>query len=62
LTSSLTDLELRVCARGKCTFLNRSNRRSTVQWYFPLMCSLFKVMIDKRFFDYSTVEQAGSNA
>jgi len=21
-------------------FLNQSNRRSTVQWYFPLKCSL----------------------
>jgi len=24
------------------TFLNQSNRRSTVQWYFPLKCSLVK--------------------
>jgi len=46
LTSCLTDLDIHfalgalnfVLHRG--TFLNRSNRRSTVQWYFPFECSL----------------------
>jgi len=46
LTSCLTSLEMCLCAvqnsvhQVPSTFLNWSNRRSTVQWCFPFNCSL----------------------
>ena len=46
LTSSLACLEMCLCAvqnsvqPAQSTFLNRSNRRLTVQWYFPFKCSV----------------------
>jgi len=29
--------------QGQRTFLNWSNRRSIVQWYFPFKCSLYEL-------------------
>jgi len=35
------------CTTQRHTFLNRSNRTSTVQWYTAFKCSLHKVTITK---------------
>jgi len=45
----MTGLEMCLCAaqnsvhQTESTFLNRSKRRSTAQWYFPFKCSLLSV-------------------